>query len=53
MLAQVVVSPDGETMIQIDTEATYETPSCTLGRWLADDLISKGALDLLPALNNA
>ena len=52
MLAQVV-SPDGETMIQIDTEATYETPSCTLGRWVADDLISKGALDLLPALNTA
>ncbi|HEX3572427.1 MAG TPA: hydroxymethylbilane synthase, partial [Acidobacteriaceae bacterium] len=48
MLAQVV-SPDGETMIQIDTEATCETPSCTLGRWVADDLISKGALDLLPA----
>src|SRR5216683_1850856 len=52
MLAQVV-SPDGETMIQIDTEATYETPACTLGRWVADDLISKGALNLLPALNTA
>jgi hydroxymethylbilane synthase len=52
MLAQVV-SPDGETMIQIDTEATHETPSCTLGRWVADDLISKGALEILPALNNA
>jgi hydroxymethylbilane synthase len=47
MLAQVV-SPDGESMIQIDTEATYETPACTLGRWVADDLISKGALHLLP-----
>jgi hydroxymethylbilane synthase len=47
MLAQVI-SPDGETMIQIDTEATHETPACTLGRWVADDLISKGALDLLP-----
>jgi len=52
MLAQVV-SPDGETMIQIDTEATYETPACTLGHWVADDLISKGALNLLPALNTA
>jgi hydroxymethylbilane synthase len=52
MLAQVV-SPDGETMIQIDTEATHETPSSTLGRWVADDLISKGALNLLPALNTA
>jgi hydroxymethylbilane synthase len=48
MLAQVV-SPDGEAMIQIDTEATYETQPCTLGRWVADDLISKGALDLLPS----
>jgi hypothetical protein len=27
MLAQVVVSLNGETMIQVDTEATYETPS--------------------------
>jgi hydroxymethylbilane synthase len=47
MLAQVV-SPDGEAMIQIDTESTRDTPACTLGRWVADDLISKGALDLLP-----
>jgi hydroxymethylbilane synthase len=47
MLAQVV-SPDGESMIQIDTEAVYETPASTLGRWVADDLISKGALNLLP-----
>ena len=52
MLAQVV-SPDGEAMIQIDTEATYSTTPEALGRWVADDLISKGALDLLPALNNA
>jgi hydroxymethylbilane synthase len=48
MLAQVV-SPDGEAMIQIDTEATYDTQASTLGRWVADDLISKGALNLLPA----
>ena len=47
MLAQVV-SPDGESMVQIDTEATYDTSACALGRWVADDLISKGALDLLP-----
>jgi hydroxymethylbilane synthase len=47
MLAQVV-SPDGETMVQIDTEATYSTDPITLGRWVADDLISKGALELLP-----
>jgi hydroxymethylbilane synthase len=48
MLAQVV-SPDGESMIQIDTEATYSTTAEVLGRWVADDLISKGALDLLSA----
>jgi hydroxymethylbilane synthase len=48
MLAQVV-SPDGESMIQIDTEATYFTTPEDLGRWVAGDLISKGALDLLPA----
>lgn len=48
MLAQVV-SPDGEAMIQIDTEATYSTTAEALGRWVADDLISKGALELLPA----
>jgi hydroxymethylbilane synthase len=47
MLAQVV-SPDGEAMIQIDTEATYSTAPEALGRWVADDLISKGALELLP-----
>jgi hydroxymethylbilane synthase len=47
MLSQVV-SPDGEAMIQIDTEATYTTDPVALGRWVADDLISKGALDLLP-----
>lgn len=47
MLAQVV-SPDGEAMIQIDTEATYSTIPEALGRWVAADLISKGALELLP-----
>jgi hydroxymethylbilane synthase len=46
MLAQVV-SSDGESMIQIDTEANYSTTPEALGRWVADDLISKGALDLL------
>ncbi|HEX3969647.1 MAG TPA: hydroxymethylbilane synthase [Edaphobacter sp.] len=48
MLAQVV-SPDGEAMIQIDTEATYSTAPEALGHWVAADLISKGALELLPA----
>jgi hydroxymethylbilane synthase len=48
MYAQVV-SPDGESMIQIETEATLDTPATTLGLWVADDLKSKGALDLLHA----
>ena len=46
MIAQVV-APDGEAMVHIDTEANYETPACTLGNWVAEDLKSKGALDLL------
>ena len=46
MYAQVV-APDGEAMVQIETEATLETPATTLGEWVAKDLISKGALDLL------
>ena len=48
MIAQVV-APDGEAMVQIETEATYETDPCTLGNWVANDLKSKGALDLLSA----
>ncbi len=47
MIAQVV-SPDGETMIQIDTEASHSTTPEALGHCVAEDLISKGALDLLP-----
>ena len=47
IIAQVV-SPDGESMIQTDTEATSTSPE-SLGRCVADDLISRGALDLLPA----
>ena len=46
MFAQVV-SPDGEFMVQIETEATLETSATALGEWVAKDLISKGALDLL------
>jgi len=46
MYAQVV-APDGETMVQLDTEATLDTNPETLGQWVADDLKSKGALDLL------
>jgi hydroxymethylbilane synthase len=46
MFAQVV-APDGESMVQIDTEASLSTDAETLGRWVAEDLKSKGALDLL------
>lgn len=46
MFAQVV-APDGESMVQIDTEASMSIDAETLGRWVADDLKSKGALDLL------
>jgi len=46
MFAQVI-APDGESMVQIDTEAALSTDAETLGRWVADDLKSKGALELL------
>lgn len=46
MFAQVI-APDGEAMVQIDTEAAPNTTPEALGRWIADDLISKGALELL------
>lgn len=46
MFAQVI-APDGESMIQIDTEASLATSAETLGQWVADDLKSKGALELL------
>jgi hydroxymethylbilane synthase len=48
MYAQVV-SPDGESMIQIETEATLDTPAGDLGLWVANDLKAKGALDLIHA----
>jgi hydroxymethylbilane synthase len=46
MYAQVV-APDGDTVVQLDTEATLDTDPQTLGLWVAHDLKSKGALDLL------
>jgi hydroxymethylbilane synthase len=46
MLAQVV-STDGEAVIQINTDAPCDISSEELGRRVADDLISRGALDLL------
>jgi len=46
MVAQVV-APDGEAMIQIETEADYGTDAADLGDRVGNDLKSKGALDLL------
>lgn len=44
-----VLAPDGEAMVQIDTEAALDsTPQC-LGQWIADELKAKGALELLTA----
>lgn len=46
MFAQVI-APDGESMVQIDTEASLSTDAEALGQWVAEDLKSKGALELL------
>jgi hydroxymethylbilane synthase len=46
VFAQVIAS-DGEAMIQIDTEMPLSTDTETLGQWVADDLKSRGALELL------
>ena len=48
MIAQVV-APDGEAVVQTETEATPDTSACSLGTWVADDLKSRGALDLISA----
>jgi hydroxymethylbilane synthase len=37
-------------MVQIDTEAPYNSDPIALGQSVADDLKSKGALDLLSAV---
>jgi hydroxymethylbilane synthase len=42
-----VVAPDGDTMIQIDMEFPLTSDAESLGRAVADDLKSRGALDLL------
>ena len=52
MIAQVV-APDGEAMIQIDTEATCNTDPIPLGLQVAEDLKSKGALDLLSVTDSS
>jgi hydroxymethylbilane synthase len=46
MFAQVV-APDGDTMIQIDTEFPLSTDAEALGRMVAEDLKQRGALELL------
>lgn len=46
MIAQVV-APDGEAMIQIEIDAPDDIEPITLGLQVAEDLKSKGALDLL------
>lgn len=46
MIAQVV-APDGEAMIQIETVAISKEDPTSLGNRVADDLKSKGALNLL------
>jgi hypothetical protein len=50
MIAQVV-APDGEAMVQVEAEVEAEpcTDPITLGLQVAEDLKSKGALDLLSA----
>jgi hydroxymethylbilane synthase len=42
-----VLSPDGEAMVQIDTEASPSDDPVSLGEWCANDLKQRGALDLL------
>src|SRR6202453_4352791 len=49
MIAQVV-APDGEAMIQTETESPCGTDPITLGQCVAADLKDRGALDLLSAL---
>jgi hydroxymethylbilane synthase len=48
MFAQVL-APDGEAMIQIDTETPLDTTPECFGQWVAADLKSRGALELLAA----
>ena len=45
-----VVAPDGETMIQLQTEATHSADPTELGQRVADHLKERGALDLLTAV---
>jgi hydroxymethylbilane synthase len=42
-----VIAPDGESMVALDTEAPSSLDTETLGQSIADDLKSRGALELL------
>jgi hydroxymethylbilane synthase len=44
-----VIAPDGEAMVQLDTQAPLDTDPATLGNEVAETLKEKGALDLLAA----
>ncbi|GGA57609.1 porphobilinogen deaminase [Edaphobacter acidisoli] len=46
MIAQVV-APDGEAVVTVEAEAAHATDPCALGDQVADELKSRGALDLL------
>ncbi len=46
MYAQVV-APDGDTMIQLETEATHSADPVELGQYVAGQLRERGALELL------
>jgi hydroxymethylbilane synthase len=54
-LHAMIVSPDGEQVAQVLHRAPFGTPAAELGAAVAEDLKSRGALDLLSApepLNN-
>jgi hydroxymethylbilane synthase len=42
-----VVAPDGDSMVALDTEAPLSMNSEAIGHWIADELKSRGALELL------
>lgn len=42
-----VIAPDGESMVQLDDTMPASMDAESLGQWVADDLKSRGALELL------
>ena len=50
MIAQVV-APDGEAMVQVETEVCSSTDPITLGSRVAGELVAKGALTLLSTVS--